>query len=92
MGRAQALSRWFVQRMTDDAAGLGLVGFRPDPAHKKSSLIALGEKGRAAITAVLDREGAELREARADFADDEIAACIRALSRLLHCLDDADVN
>lgn len=92
MGRAQALSRQFVQRMTNDAAGLGLVGFRPNPAHKKSSLIALTAKGRAAITAVIDRERAALRQAGADLTEDEITACIRVLSRLLHSLDDVEVN
>lgn len=92
MGRAQALSRQFVQRMTNDAAGLGLVEFHPNPAHKKSSLIALTGKGRAAVTAVLDRERAALRQAGADLTDDEIDACVRVLSRLLRSLDDVDVN
>ncbi|MEV5597411.1 MarR family transcriptional regulator [Streptomyces sp. NPDC052496] len=92
MGRAQALSRQFVQRMTNDAAGLGLVEFLPNPAHKKSSLIALTEKGRAAITAVIDRERAALRQAGAGLTEDEITACIRVLSRLLASLDDVEVN
>ncbi|MFD7663799.1 MarR family winged helix-turn-helix transcriptional regulator [Streptomyces sp. NPDC059788] len=92
MGRAQALSRQFVQRMTNDAAGLGLVEFLPNPAHKKSSLIALTEDGRAAINAVIDRERTTLREAGADLTDTDITACIRVLSCLLHSLDDIDVN
>ncbi|MFK8850652.1 MarR family winged helix-turn-helix transcriptional regulator [Streptomyces sp. Ac-502] len=92
MGRAQALSRQFVQRMTNDAAGLGLVEFHPNPAHKKSSLIALTDTGRAAITAVIDRERTALRQAGSGLTDDEITACIRVLSRLLHSLDDVDVN
>src|SRR5690606_38188516 len=39
MGRAQALSRQFVQRMTNEAAALGLVESVPNPAHRRSSLI-----------------------------------------------------
>ncbi|OKI02149.1 MarR family transcriptional regulator [Streptomyces sp. CB02923] len=92
MGRAQALSRQFVQRMTNDAAGLGLVEFLPNPAHKKSSLIGLTGAGRTAITAVIDREREALRQAGAGLTEAEITACIRVLGRLLHSLDDVDVN
>ncbi|MGR6922368.1 MarR family winged helix-turn-helix transcriptional regulator [[Actinomadura] parvosata] len=92
MGRAQALSRQFVQRMTNDAAGLGLVAFEPNPAHKRSSLIRLTEEGERAIGAVLDRERAVLRQIGGDLTEADIDACLRVLSRLLHLLDDVDVD
>ncbi|MEW9549036.1 MarR family winged helix-turn-helix transcriptional regulator [Nonomuraea sp. NPDC050783] len=92
MGREQALSRQFVQRMTNDAAARGLVALGPNPAHKKSSLVRLTEEGRAAIDAVLARERAVLRRIGGDLTDAEIDACLRVLSRLLRLLDDVDVD
>ncbi|SEH01115.1 DNA-binding transcriptional regulator, MarR family [Nonomuraea solani] len=92
MGRAQALSRQFVQRMINEAAGRGLVAFLPNPAHKRSSLIELTEEGRAAITAVIDRERAVLGQVGGDLTDADIDACRRVLSHLLHFLDDVDVD
>ncbi|MER5325435.1 MarR family winged helix-turn-helix transcriptional regulator [Streptosporangium roseum] len=92
MGRAQALSRQFVQRMINDAAARNLVESVPNPAHKRSSLIRLTKEGRAAIIAVIDRERAVLRQAGGDLSDTEIAACIRVLSHLLRFLDHVDVD
>ena len=92
MGRAQALSRQFVQRMVNDAAGRGLVESVPNPAHKRSSLIRLTEDGRAAINAVIDRERATLRRLEGDLTDEEISACLQVLSHLLRILDDVEVD
>ncbi|MDF5757450.1 MarR family transcriptional regulator [Spongiactinospora sp. TRM90649] len=92
MGRVQALSRQFVQRMTNDAAGLGLVEFAANPAHKRSSLIMLTGPGRAAITAMIARERAVLRQIGGDLTDAEVTACLRVLSRLLRLLDDVEVD
>ncbi|GII05197.1 MarR family winged helix-turn-helix transcriptional regulator [Planobispora takensis] len=92
MGRAQALSRQFVQRMVNDATAQDLVGAVPNPAHKRSSLIRLTPRGRAAITAVIDRERAVLRQIDGELTEAEIAACVHVLSRLLRLLDDVDVD
>jgi len=92
MGRAQALSRQFVQRMINDAAARNLVESVPNPAHKRSSLIRLTEEGRAAVTALIDRERALLRQAGGDLSDAEVAACIRVLSHLLRFLDHVEVD
>ncbi|MFG3442305.1 MarR family winged helix-turn-helix transcriptional regulator [Nonomuraea sp. NPDC047897] len=92
MGRAQALSRQFVQRMINDAAARHLVESVPNPAHKRSSLIRLTEEGRAAITAVLDRERAVLRQAGGGLTEADITACVRVLSHLLRFLDNVDVD
>ncbi|MFI6456164.1 MarR family winged helix-turn-helix transcriptional regulator [Streptosporangium amethystogenes] len=92
MGRTQALSRQFVQRMTNDAAVRHLVELVPNPAHKGSALIRLTEEGQAAITAVIDRERAVLRQVGGDLADAEVAACVQVLSRLLRLLDNVDMD
>lgn len=92
MGRAQALSRQFVQRMINEAADRGMVEFAPNPAHKRSSLIRLTDRGRAAITAVIDRERVLLSQAAEGLTDEEIDTCLRVLSQLLRYLDPVDVN
>jgi DNA-binding MarR family transcriptional regulator len=92
MGRAQALSRQFVQRMVNDATAHGLVESAPNPAHKRSSLIRLTEQGQFAITTVIDRERAVLRQVGGDLTDAEVDACLRVLSRLLELLGNVDVD
>ncbi|WP_406478279.1 MarR family winged helix-turn-helix transcriptional regulator [Streptomyces platensis] len=92
MGRAQALSRQFVQRMVHDAAARHLVEITPNPAHQRSSLIRLTDDGRAAITAVLVREHALLRQVDGDLTDAEVTACVRVLTRMLALFDHVDVG
>ncbi|MFC9229601.1 MarR family winged helix-turn-helix transcriptional regulator [Streptomyces decoyicus] len=92
MGRAQALSRQFVQRMVNDAAARHLVDITPNPAHQRSSLIRLTDDGRAAITAVTVREHALLRQVDGDLTDAEVTACVRVLTRMLELFDHVDVN
>ncbi|MET7456859.1 MarR family transcriptional regulator [Streptomyces sp. NPDC005574] len=92
MGRAQSLSRQFVQRMVNDAAAGGLVESIPNPAHQRSSLIRLTDDGRTAITAVTAREHALLRQASGSLTDADVTACVRVLSRMLELFDDVDVS
>ncbi|MGQ5637744.1 MULTISPECIES: MarR family winged helix-turn-helix transcriptional regulator [unclassified Streptomyces] len=92
MGRAQSISRQFVQRMVNDATAHGLVEAVPNPAHARSSLIRLTDAGRTAIEAVVAREHALLREAADDLTTADVDACVRVLSRMLALFDDIDVN
>lgn len=92
MGRAQSLSRQFVQRMVNDATARGFVETIPNPAHQRSSLIRLTDDGLAAITAVTAREHALLRQVGDDLTDADVAACTRVLSRMLELFDDVEVT
>ncbi|MBO8189421.1 winged helix-turn-helix transcriptional regulator [Streptomyces sp. DW4-2] len=92
MGRAQALSRQFVQRMVNDAVARGLVEAVPNPAHQRSPLIGLTETGGTVIGAVHEREHAMLRQVGGDLTEAEVAACVKVLTRMLAFLDDVDVN
>jgi DNA-binding MarR family transcriptional regulator len=92
MGRAQALSRQFVQRMVDEGAARGLVETTPNPAHKRSPLIRLTAEGAAAITAVTAHERGLLRQVGGDLTGADITACLRVLRRLLDFLGDVDVR
>ncbi|WP_081237110.1 MarR family winged helix-turn-helix transcriptional regulator [Streptomyces viridosporus] len=92
MGRAQAISRQFVQRMVNDAAARGLVESVPNPAHRRSSLIRLTDAGRATVTAVLDREHLLLREVGGALTDADVTTCLRVLGAMLAALDGVDVD
>ncbi|MBA0050940.1 MarR family transcriptional regulator [Streptomyces sp. AJS327] len=83
MGRNQALSRQFVQRVVNDAAARGLVEPVANPAHKRSSLIRLTADGEAAIGAVLDREHAVLGGISGELSEAEVDTCLRVLTHLL---------
>ncbi|MGW0546763.1 MarR family winged helix-turn-helix transcriptional regulator [Streptomyces altiplanensis] len=92
MGRAQALSRQFVQRMVNDAARHGLVESAANPVHRRSPLIRLTDRGRAAIGAVRAREHALLRRVNGDLTTADIDACLRVLGAMHALLDDVDVE
>lgn len=91
MGRAQSLSRQFVQRMVNEAAARHLVETVPNPAHQRSSLVRLTDEGRAAITAVTAREHALLRRAGGDLTAADVDACLHVLGRMLELFDDVDL-
>lgn len=92
MGRAQALSRQFVQRMVNEAAAHGLVEAIANPAHQRSSLIRLTDDGRSAIDAVITRESALLKRVGGDLTDADVQTCVRVLARMLEVFEDVDVN
>ena len=92
MGRAQALSRQFVQRMVNEAAARGLVEPAPNPAHRRSPLIRLTGEGTAAITALIGHERELMRQVGGGLTDADITACLRVLTRMLEFLGDVDVN
>lgn len=92
MGRAQALSRQFVQRMVNDAATHGYVEAVPNPAHRRSSLIRLTDTGRTAIDAVIAREHGLLGQVGGDLTQADVDGCVKVLSRMLDALSDVDVD
>ncbi|WP_194900065.1 MarR family winged helix-turn-helix transcriptional regulator [Catenulispora pinisilvae] len=92
MGRAQALSRQFVQRMVNDAAERGFVEAVPNPAHRRSSLIRLTEAGRTVIEAVIAREHGLLGQVGGDLTQADVDACVKVLSCMLDELSDVDVD
>ena len=92
MGSAQALSRQFVQRMVNDARERGWVRLTDNPAHRRSSLVALTTSGERTIAAVLDREHAVLRNVPGDLSAEDVDACLHVLRSMLELVEDADVD
>lgn len=77
-----SVSRQAVQRVVDEAAGLGFLEVRPNPRHRRSHLIAATDRGRRVFDDVHRRELAALEEVAADLGTDELAACARVLAEL----------
>jgi DNA-binding MarR family transcriptional regulator len=93
MGRDQALSRQFVQRMVNDAAAHGWVESVPNPAHQRSSLIRLTETGRSTIADVLGREHYLMRQVGGgELTEADVRACARVLTRMLETFAHVDVD
>ncbi|MDQ0994303.1 MarR family winged helix-turn-helix transcriptional regulator [Streptomyces sp. V3I7] len=90
MARDQAISRQFVQRMVNEAAGHGWVESVPNPAHQRSSLIRLTEGGRTTITRVLGREHQLMRQVGGDLTAAEVAACVRVLGAMVRTFEQGD--
>ncbi|NNG86890.1 MarR family transcriptional regulator [Streptomyces sp. NHF165] len=92
MGRAQALSRQFVQRMVNDATAQHLVEAVPNPAHRRSPLIRLTEAGSAAVGALHAREQDLLSHVGGELTREDVESCVKVLTRMLAFLDDVDVD
>lgn len=92
MGRAQSLSRQFVQRMVNEAAARHLVETIPNPAHQRSSLIRLTDDGKAAISTATAREHALLRRTGGNLTGADVDTCLHVLGRMLELFDDVDLT
>jgi DNA-binding MarR family transcriptional regulator len=77
------LSRQFVQRCVNEAEEAGWVGLRTNPAHQRSSLVVITESGRELVTGIRAREAESLAPVAATMSRDDVAACVRVLTRLL---------
>lgn len=77
------LTRQFVQRMVNDALERGWVELRENPAHRRSSLVALTADGRAVIAAVIAGEHATMGTAPGDLTAADIDTCLRVLDAML---------
>jgi DNA-binding MarR family transcriptional regulator len=90
MGRAQSLSRQFVQRTVNEARTAGLVERVDNPAHRRSGLVRLTPEGRGVIEAIRDREHARLRALAGRLTSDDVEATLRVLRALLGELDEIE--
>jgi DNA-binding MarR family transcriptional regulator len=87
LAREQELTRQFVQRMVNSAADDGLVEAAVNPTHRRSVLIQLTDRGRAAITLVVEREHRQLREASRGLDATQIDTTLIVLRRMLAAIN-----
>lgn len=82
IAEALLLSRQFVQRSVDQGVDLGLFELQDNPAHRRSSLVAVTEDGRHTIERVLQYEQEYLAVARERLTKDEISTCLHVLDTI----------
>ncbi|MFE7093937.1 MarR family winged helix-turn-helix transcriptional regulator [Streptomyces erythrochromogenes] len=81
--RRLGIARQGVQRVANDLVREGLAGFRPNPDHRGSPLLALTPLGRATLERITDRASAIHQVLTADIATADIAAARSLLHRLI---------
>lgn len=82
MGRAQGLSRQFVQRTVNLAAAQRLVKAVPNPKHQRSMLIQLTPQGIRKMAAIRARERKALRALASELTAAQLATCVQILEVL----------
>ncbi|MCC2113313.1 MAG: MarR family transcriptional regulator [Hyphomicrobiales bacterium] len=87
MAAARPVSRQHIQTLVDALAERGLVESRPNPAHKRSSLIELTEAGHDLFLAMREAELAVLQEHLAGFQLGDLDTAREVLSTLAERLD-----
>ena len=80
MARTRRASRQHIQQQVDVLLGLGFVERGPNPAHKRSPMIALTGKGRAVIQDMRAEEDRALSRLRVGVSDSAVNEAAQVLS------------
>jgi DNA-binding MarR family transcriptional regulator len=78
----QNASRQNVQIIADRFAEQGLSEFSPNPAHKKSDLVQITEKGRELLAASTGRQSSIVQRVRSTIEESQISSALELLRRL----------
>jgi len=70
------INRQYVQLMVNETLAGGFVLQRANPRHRRSPLIALTDRGRELIDAIIARELAVMQTVGADLTDEDIATAL----------------
>lgn len=87
LARWLSVSRQGVQAVVDAAKELGHVETRPNPAHRRSHLFTVTDRGRRAFEALHAEELGRLDDLARDLAPADVVACVRVLDHLVEGLD-----
>jgi len=75
-------NRQNVQRIVNDLADEALIGFAPNPHHKRAQLVVLKAKGRDAYDAAIALYRPQVEALAADFSSEELTAAGRVMQAL----------
>jgi DNA-binding MarR family transcriptional regulator len=89
IARAKNVSRQHIQVLANALTEAGFVAARPNPADKRSPLVALTKRGSAAFARMQQREKAVLADMTRALAGVELDAAVAALAALRAHLDVA---
>lgn len=86
LAREMDVTRQAVQRIVNDLAREGLVGFRSNPQHKRAQLVVLTDHGRASYDRALAVQKPWAAQLAEGLTASEVAAACDALGNLLRRL------
>lgn len=89
IAKVKGVTRQHVQLLADSLCEAGLASVKDNPAHKRSSLIVLTDKGKRAFTKMSAREVPVIDEIAQTFGAEELDRATRVLQRLAALLDEA---
>ena len=82
IARARPVTRQHIQMIVDELLKARLVELRPNPAHKRSALVALTPAGESAFATMRRREAVLLDQLAVNLDRADTAAAIRVLGRM----------
>lgn len=88
LAQALGLTRQVVQRSVDDAEARGFVQLLANPAHRRSSLVALTQSGRAAVEEQRAKERALLQRVADAVSPADVTGCVVVLRHLLAAVSE----
>ena len=88
MARARGCSRQHIQARVDSLLAGGMVRVAPNPAHRKSSLIALTESGSELFETISRVEEAAIERLAERFAAKDLAVTARTVAALSAALEE----
>lgn len=88
LARSMGLTRQGVQRIVNELEKEGLVGFEPNPHHRRANLIILTDKGRKAYAAADRRQIEWVNELSSDFDVEEIQCALKVMAAMRFKLEE----
>ena len=88
VARGKAVSRQHIQLLADALCQAGLATVKDNPAHRRSPLLALSEKGKRAFATMRAREASVVSEIAAKFDGRELDGAVAVVSRLAELLEE----
>jgi DNA-binding MarR family transcriptional regulator len=92
MARTAGVSRQHVQQCVDRLAERGLVSARPNPAHRRSSLIVLTPAGARLMSGIGRHEKAILESLEAELQGEPVEAAVLVLTRFAAVLAGQELS
>ena len=87
LARRRDVSRQFIQATVNPLLVDGVLEAQANPAHKRSKLVALTEKGNELIRQIMKREGALMNGLATDLEADEIRQAAETMTRVEKLLE-----
>jgi DNA-binding MarR family transcriptional regulator len=83
IAKLKGVTRQHIQLLADALVDAGLASVKENPAHRRSSLITLTEKGRRAFAKMRAREAPLIEELSGEFEAQELERATVVLTRLM---------